>query len=61
MCGLEGVFDLYWKHKLKKDKQLQSKLNNLLESDQEEHNMDDEQVQHQVVGSYHYEKISAHF
>ena len=40
MCGLEGIFDLYWKHKLKKDKQLQSKLNDSLESDQDEHHMD---------------------
>ena len=25
-CGFERVFDLYWKHKLKKDKQLSDRL-----------------------------------
>ena len=30
-CGLEGVFDLYWKYKTRKDKQLRDKLNSALE------------------------------
>lgn len=33
MCGLEGVFELYWQLKLKKDKQLRDKITNGLESD----------------------------
>ena len=28
-CGLEGVFDLYWKYKINKDKQLHDKLNSV--------------------------------
>ena len=38
MCGLESVFDLYWKHQMKKDKQLHDKLN----SDRAEWNLDEE-------------------
>ena len=36
-CGLESVFDLYWKHKVKKEKQLHSELT---ESNLGESNLD---------------------
>ena len=29
ICGLESVFDLYWKYKTRKDKQLHNKLNSV--------------------------------
>lgn len=37
ICGLEGVFDLYWKHKLTKDKQpYDSEVNDNLPFDDDE-------------------------
>ena len=29
MCGLESVFDLYWKYKTRRDKQLHDELNSV--------------------------------
>lgn len=42
MCGLEGVFELCWKLKLKKDRQLQCEVTNDLESDLMEDNVEEE-------------------
>ena len=42
MCGVEGVFEFYWKLKLKKDKQLRDEITNGLESDLMEQNLEEE-------------------